>query len=112
MNYELLKYIIIFILVLGILFFVLKSLVKVIIIGIIIAILFGIGWTYTSDDLKNKLFLDKIVNEKYIENIYDKYDNYVDKREKEDNLINPENIEDIIREEIDRKVNEYRNKLN
>lgn len=110
MNYEILKYIIIGVLLLGILLFILKSIVKTIIVVVIIAILFRIGWIYTSDDLKNS-FLKNILNEDYIEDISDKYDDYVERRNN-DNIIEPQKIEDTIREEINKKVNQYMNENN
>lgn len=111
MNYEIFKFVLVAFIVLGILFFVLKSFIKAAIITCIIIILFRIGWTYTSNDLREKLFLDKIIDEKYVEEIYDKYDKYVEKRSN-DGIINTEKLEETVKDEMNKKINEYKESIN
>lgn len=86
--------------------FLLKSIIKAIIISFVIIILFRIGWVYNSNDLKEKLHFDKFIKSEYIEDIYDKYDNYTNRREK-DEIIDTKKIDNAISEELDKKVNKY-----
>lgn len=106
MNYEIIKQIILFSIILGITFYLLKSFIQAIVITFIIVILFRIGWVYTSDDLRSKFSLEKIIPSKYVESIYDKYDDYVNKRE-EYKIINPDELEGAIKKELQEKVNQY-----
>ena len=113
MDYSTLKLIAIAIIVFGALMFLFKSLIKAIIITIVIVTLFRVGWVYTSDDLKNKLHLGEFVNPSYVESLYDGYDDYVNKRDK-DNILdakkidnNIQKVDDSLRKEISEKVNQY-----
>lgn len=103
---DIIKVIILGVFILGITVFILKSLIKGIIVTIIIILLFRIGWVYSSDDLKDKFLLDKLINTKQVESIFSEYDNYVDKRRKNE-VIDTEEIDRKIREEMNKKVNEY-----
>lgn len=105
---DIIKVIILGVFILGITVFILKSLIKGIIVTIIIILLFRIGWVYSSDDLKDKFLLDKLINTKQVESIFSEYDNYVDKRRKNE-VIDTEEIDKKIREEMNKKVNEYVN---
>lgn len=108
MNPSILKAIILGIVVLGIAIYILKSFIKAIIVTVVIVLLFRIGWVYNSNDLKHKILPDNINSEK-IENIFSVYDSYVDKR-KEHEVIDTEEIDNMIREEMQKKVDEYINK--
>lgn len=106
---DIIRAIILGVFILGITVFILKSLIKGIIVTIIIILLFRIGWVYSSDDLKDKFLLDKFINTKQVESIFSEYDNYVDKRRKNE-VIDTEGIDSKIREEMNKKVNEYMDK--
>lgn len=106
MNQEYLLIIIVSVFIFLILLTILKSLIKAIITSIIIILLFRIGWVYSSDDLKEKLHLDTFISPKYQEDFYNKYDDYKDRREK-DEIINTREINNKIDEQIDEKVKKY-----
>ena len=86
--------------------FLLKSLIKAIIISFVIILLFRIGWVYDSNDLKEKLHVDNFIKSEYIEDVYNKYDDYTNKREV-DEIIDTKKIDDTISKELDEKVEDY-----
>lgn len=107
MNLEIIKYIIIGALVLGLLFYILRSLFQVIVIFLIISFLFGLGWTFNTEDLRDRLFLDRVVESEYLEDFYEKYDDYTEKRNK-DRVLKPDKIEDTIKEELSKKIKDLK----
>lgn len=113
MDYGFIRFIIFTAFVLGVLFFLLKSIVRAILVTIVIIFVFKVGWIYTPGDIKEKIPLRWFVNEDHAELLYNKYENYVDKRE-ESSIIDVYEIEKDIREkgidatkELDRKVDSY-----
>lgn len=83
-----------------------KSLIKAAIIVIIMIILFRIGWVYSSNDLKEKLYFDNIIKPEYQESFYNQYDNYKNKREKNE-VIDTKKMDEEFTKEINKKVQEY-----
>ena len=83
----------------------LNSVIKAAIIIFVIVIMFRVGWVYNSRDLREKLWLDKIINQNYQERFYEKYDDFR-KKDKESGVVDTEKIDEIIKEEIEGKINE------
>lgn len=91
----------------------LNSVIKAAIVSFVIIIMFRIGWVYNSRDLKEKLWLDKIFDKEHLNVIYEKYDDFRN-RDKENEVIDTEKIDEIIKEKIEdtlsEKVEKYINR--
>lgn len=107
MNYETVRYIIIGAIVLGVTIFILRSFVKAAIVALLVVLLFRIGWVYTGEDIENSMFLNKILHPDFIESIVESYEGFADKRDELGEMIDPETLEETVRDEIKDKVNEY-----
>lgn len=94
---------------LGVTIFILRSFVKAALIAILVVFLFRVGWVYTADDVRNNLFINKILNPDYIESVVEKYEDFTEKRKEGGDVIDPEALEDTVKEEIRNKVLDYLN---
>lgn len=98
------------IIVISVLAFLLKSFVKVFLAFIIIALLFKIGFIWTPDEIINNLKLDRFVKSEYQERLEDGLNGLVDKR-KDNEIIDANEIENVVKEVIDAKTQEALSKL-
>lgn len=82
-------FIIIFLIILAIslLLTIVKRLIVATIVGIFIVILFCISFIWTSDDLVTNLKLDKIFKDETTQKVTVIYDNYTEKRNEYDSII-------------------------
>ena len=83
----------------------LNSVIKAAIVVFVIILMFRVGWIYNSRDLEEKLWLDKIINKEYLNVIYEKYDDFRN-RDKKNEVINTEKIDEIIKEKIENTLSE------
>lgn len=100
-------YIFMALVIMGLGLFLLRSLVKATFLAIIVVVIFRIGWVYSADDMINKFHLDKILAPDYIEEFQEGYGKYEDKR-KEDELIDTEEMDNILKKELEEKLNKLK----
>lgn len=109
MNYEIIRYVIIGAIVLGVTMYILKSFIKAALIAMVIVILFKVGWVYTGDDVRNSSFLNNILHPEAIESVIEKYDLFAKRRDSLQEKLDV-NIEESVKDEIGDKIKDYLNK--
>lgn len=103
---ETMLYIIIGLVVVVVGIFILKSVIKAIILGIVILIVFRIGWVYDADDIITKFHLNKVLKPEHVEEFQKGYSHYEDEREK-DAIVDAKQLDEYIKRELKEKVNNF-----
>lgn len=106
MDLNILIFILIGLIVLAGSIFLLKSMVKAALLTVVIMLLFRAGWVYTTDEMVNTFHLDKILNRDSYQEFRLRYEDYKNRRD-EDAIINPDGLEETIKNEIKDKVDDY-----
>lgn len=88
--------------------FILKSIIRAILIGLLALVVFRVGWVYSADELFEKYKLREVITEEYQDDIYNKYNEYTEKRDS-NMIIDTEKIDNKLQEkefEIKKELNE------
>lgn len=92
---DILIYIIIGVIVISIIFFIVRSVIKLLFIVGIIFLLFHLGFLWAGDDLNSKLGLNQVLEPEVNEVVQSEYDRFAEKRE-EHAVIDTEKLKDLI----------------